>query len=108
MKSLLFILFAIAAKFGFSQQVTIPTVLSKEEKKSKHTKAAQIDAKRQTPPLTIEHCDYMLKAIDNKWNSVAKDSLQKEKAKNSAWFKQMEERKKFYTAEKLRLQQSTK
>ncbi len=108
MKSLLFILFAIAAKFGFSQQVTIPTVLSKEEKKSKHTKAVQIDAKRQTPPLTIEHCDYMLKAIDNKWNIIVKDSLQKVKAENSGWFKRMDQRKAFYTAEKLKLQQSKK
>jgi hypothetical protein len=108
MKSLFFILFTIAAKFSFAQQVTLPSVLSQEELKSKQTKAAQIDAKRQTPPLTIEHCDYMLKSIDNKWNIVVKDSLQKAKAENSGWFKRMDERKAFYTAEKLKLQQLTK
>ena len=108
MKSFFTLFLIIAAKLAFAQQAPLPTVLSKEEKKSKQTKAAQIDAKRQTPPLTVEHCDYMLKAIDNKWNIVVKDSLQKAKAEKSGWFKQMEERKKFYSAEKLKLQQLTK
>jgi len=108
MKSLFFLLLIIITKLGFAQQVPFPSALSKEESKSKQTKAAEIDAKRQTPPLTIEHCDYMLKSIDTKWNIVVKDSLQKAKAEKSGWFKRMDERKAFYTAEKLKLQQSKK
>jgi len=107
MKTILTLVLLALVKIAAAQQPKLP-LHTKEEVKQKNKEAALKNSKRENPPITIEYCDYMLKSIDTKWNIVLNDSLKKAKAEDSGWFKRMDERKAFYTSEKVKLNQKTK